>query len=82
MKAPLELVEDALRLYGASPAVELYGDETWQLFELAHRYRNLVVHECTYLGQDKYPALIAASERVLQGLVIAGGLPRLVAAQA
>lgn len=82
MKAPLELVEDALRLYGSDSAIDLYGEETWQLFELAHRYRNLVVHECTYLGQDKYPVLIAASEQVLQGLVIAGGLPRLVAAQA
>jgi hypothetical protein len=63
LKAPLELVEEALRLYGAVPAVEQYGDHTWQLFELAHKYRNLVVHECTYLGQDKYPALIGASER-------------------
>lgn len=81
-KAPLELVEEALRLYGSDPAARRYGDETWQLFELAHKYRNLVVHECTYLGQDKYSALIAASERVLEGLVIAGGLPRLVAAQA
>jgi hypothetical protein len=82
MKAPLELVEEALRLYGAGPALERYGDETWQLFELAHLYRNLVVHECTYLGQDKYPALITASERILEGLVAAGGLPRLVSEQA
>lgn len=82
MKAPLELVEDALRLYGSASAVELYGESTWQLFELAHAYRNLVVHECTYPDQETYPDLIAASERVLQGLVTAGGLPRLVAAQA
>ncbi|MEJ5992117.1 hypothetical protein WG902_19100 [Ramlibacter sp. PS3R-8] len=82
MQAPLDLVEGALRLYGADPAVDLFGQETWQLFELAHRYRNLVVHECTYPDQDKYPALVAACERVLQGLVTAGGLPRLVAAQA
>jgi hypothetical protein len=81
-KAPLELVEEALRLHGAVPPVEQYGDETWQLFELAHDCRNLVVHECTSLGQDKYPALIAAAGRVLDGLVVAGGLPRLVAAQA
>ena len=81
-KPPLELVEDALRLYGSASAVELYGESTWQLFELAHRYRNLVVHECTYADQDTYPELVAACERVLHGLVIAGGLPRLVAAQA
>jgi hypothetical protein len=70
-----------LRLHGAPSAVERYGDETWQLFGLAHMYRNLVVHECTYLGQDKYPALIAASLRVLEGLVEAGGLPRVVEAR-
>ena len=68
---PLELVEEALRLHGAAPAVEQYGEETWQLFELAHQYRDLVVHECAYPGH-----------RVLEGLVVAGGLPRLVAAQA
>ena len=82
MKAPLELVEEALRLHGSVSAIEQYGGETWQLFELAHKSRNLVVHECTYLALDKYPALVAASERVLEGLVVAGGLPRLVAAQA
>lgn len=81
-KGPLELVEEALRLHGALSAVEQYGGETWQLFELAHRYRDMVVHECTYLGQDKYPALIAASRSVLEGLVVAGGLPRLVSSQA
>lgn len=81
-KAALELVEEALRLYGAGTPVERYGDETWQLFELAQRYRDLVVHECTSLSQDKYAALMAACERVLEDLVVAGGLPRLVAAQA
>lgn len=82
LKAPLELVEDVLRLYGSAPAVERYGGETWQLFELAHRCRNLVVHECTCLGQDKYQALIAASERVLEELVVVGGLPGLVSKKA
>lgn len=82
LEAPLELVEEALRLYGAAPAAAQYGEETWQLFGLAHKCRNLVVHECTCLGHDRYPALIAASEQVLEGLVEIGGLPRLVAARA
>jgi hypothetical protein len=81
-KGPLELVEEALRLHGVRSAAEQYGDETWQLFELAHKTRDLVVHECASLGQDKYPALVAATQRVLEGLVVAGGLPRLVSAQA
>lgn len=80
--APMELVEEALRLYEAGSPIDRYGEETWQLFELAHQYRELVVHECTYPAQDKYPALTAACQRVLDGLVVAGGLPRLVAQQA
>jgi hypothetical protein len=81
-KAPLELVEEALRLYEAGSPVDRYGEETWQLFELADNYRNLVVHECTYPAPDKSPALVAAARRVLEGLVEAGGLPRLVSQQA
>lgn len=78
LKAPSELVQEAFRLYGGPAAEQAFGEETWQLFELAHQFRNLVVHECTYLGQDKYPMLIGAAERVLEGLVLAAGLLRVV----
>ncbi|RYY83040.1 MAG: hypothetical protein EOO24_39470 [Comamonadaceae bacterium] len=81
-KAPLDLVEEALRLHGGAPALEQFGEATWQQFELAIVCRNLVVHECVDPGRDKYPALIAAGERVLEGLVSTGGLLRLVAEQA
>jgi hypothetical protein len=77
-KDPAELVEEALRLHEAKSARDRFGDETWQLFELAAQYRDLVVHECTHPGPDPYPALLAASQHVLDGLVEAGGLPRLV----
>ena len=79
---PLELVEEALRLHGAAVAMQQYGEETWQLFELAQQYRDLVIHECAHPAQEHHAALIAACQRVLEGLVVAGGLPRLVAAQA
>ncbi|GAB3653016.1 hypothetical protein [Ramlibacter alkalitolerans] len=82
LKAPLELVEEALRLYEAGSPQDRYGEETWQLFELADHYRHLVVHGCTYPAPDRYPALVAAARHVLEGLVEAGGLPRLVSQQA
>ena len=78
MKAPSELVEEALRLHEARSARDRFGEGTWEFFELAAQYRDLVVHECTHPGPDPYPALLAASQRVLEGLVEAGGLPRLV----
>jgi len=74
----LQLVEEALRLYGAKPAAEHFGEETCRCFDLASQYRDLVVHECTYPGHDKSQQLIAACERVLEGLVSAAGLLRVV----
>lgn len=79
---PVELVDEVLRLRGAPPPARLFGDETWDLFEVAVRYRDLIVHECTYVGQDRHPYLISAAEAVLHGLVELAGLevrPRAVA---
>ena len=73
-------VEEALRLHGAPPAIETFGAETWQRFENAHALRELLVHEGASLAADHYPALLGAAERVLEGLVEAGGLLRVVPA--
>ena len=51
-----------------------FPEDTWDLFRHAVNFRNLVVHECTYLGQDKYRSLIAAGEEVLGELVKIGGI--------
>jgi hypothetical protein len=78
---PLELVEEVLRLRGAPRGEQHFAGETWELFEVATRYRDLIVHECTYVGQDRHPHLIAATENVLRGLVELAGLetgPRVV----
>jgi hypothetical protein len=48
--------------------------ETWELFEVAARYRDLIVHECTYIGPDRHPYLIAACDTVLRSLVELAGL--------
>lgn len=74
----LALVDETLRIYGASPAPEFFGAEAWDRFELAQLYRDVIVHECTVPTHDKYPLLIQATERVLEGLVEVGGLLRVV----
>ena len=79
---PVELVEEVLRLRGAGRAVDHYDRETWELFEAAARYRDLIVHECTFVGQDRHPYLVAAAETVLRGLIELAGLetgPKVVA---
>jgi len=71
---PVELVEEVLRLRGAAKALEHFEQDTWELFEVAARYRDLIVHECTYVGPDRHPYLIAAAEAVLRGLIELAGL--------
>lgn len=77
-KQPVDLVEEAVRLHAAKPAEEQFGAEAWGLFALAVQARNLLVHECSFLGQDKYPALLDAAGRVLEGMVEVAGLLRVV----
>lgn len=71
---PVELVEEVLRLRGAAPGAQHFEGEDWELFEVATVYRDLVVHECSSIGQDRHPFLIAACETVLGGLVELAGL--------
>jgi hypothetical protein len=75
---PIELVEEALRLYGAPPGVEHFGAQTWKLLDLSCQFRDLVVHEATSLTHDQAAALTEAPLRVLEGLVEVGSLLRLV----
>jgi hypothetical protein len=62
------------RIRAGSPA-EVLGHDVWQKFRYAISYRNLLVHECTYLGQDKYPKLEDACQLVLSKLIELAGLP-------
>jgi hypothetical protein len=50
-------------------ASDIVPDETYQIVNYAVDYRNLLAHECTYLGQDTYPELIEACETFLQSLL-------------
>jgi hypothetical protein len=75
----LPLVEETLRIYGAPPAPEFFGADDWARFELAQLFRDVIVHECMVPPHDNYTPLVQACERVLEGLVEAGGLLRVVA---
>jgi hypothetical protein len=73
-KNPDEMVEEILTINGHSKPEKYFSGDTWRLFCYAIKYRNLVVHECTYLGQDKYPALVDAAREILDELIKIGGL--------
>jgi hypothetical protein len=68
------LVKEYLKSRGIADAKTFFGADNWRLFQYAVSYRNLLVHECTYLGLDKFPALIEACETVLDKLAKLGGL--------
>lgn len=69
-----ELVKRVLVHLGKPIAAERFAEDTWPLFLLAVKFRNLVMHECTYLGNDKTASLIAATREVLSGLASDAGL--------
>lgn len=48
--------------------------EKYTLVGYAVEYRNLLAHECTYLGQDKFPDLIDACQEFLSGLCSHAGI--------
>lgn len=68
------LVEAYFRARCQKTPHDVVGEDTWKLFQHAVAYRNLLVHECTYLGQDKTPELLAASRTVLLKLAELAGL--------
>ena len=73
-KGPEDLIAQYLAGQGLPKPAEFFGRDTWHRFHYAIEYRNVLAHECTYLGQDRSPALIAACETVLARLAVAAGL--------
>lgn len=73
-RSPKTLVTEYLKDKGISDADAFFGEDNWRLFSYAVEYRNLLAHECTYLGLDKFPSLIEACEVVLSKLATLGGL--------
>lgn len=69
---PKTLVKEHLSTKGISDPNAYFGEDTWRLFGYAIEYRNLLAHECTYLGLDKFPSLINACNEILDSLAKLG----------
>lgn len=72
--SPEKMIVLFLRHRSCGTPRQVFGSREWILFTYAVRFRNLVVHECTYLGMDKFPSLIDACGAVLEKLVELAGL--------
>lgn len=70
---PEDMVRSILSQQGSHDPSSFFGEDTWDLFGYAVRYRHMIIHECTYLGQDKGPSMIAASREILVWLVSEAG---------
>lgn len=68
------LVKKYFSLLSDESIENILGLENWEYFEQAVHYRNLLIHECTYLGQDKTPFLINSCRQVLFKLAESSGL--------
>ena len=66
--------EELVTEYLERRALPKFDDETWRLFGFAVQYRNLLVHECTYLGDDRATPLINACFVILHSLAESQGL--------
>lgn len=63
------MIRAYLKRKGRKPPGEEFGKESWDTFEIAVEYRNLLVHECIFLGKRKYDPLENACETVYEKLV-------------
>lgn len=71
-RSPKSLVTEYLTAHGITDPHAFFGEDTWRLFGYAVDYRNLLAHECTYLGLDMFPSLIEACSDVLNSLAKLG----------
>jgi hypothetical protein len=74
-RKPERLIREYLQSKGVPDPETFFAEDTWELFGYAVSYRNLLAHECTYLGLEKFPSLIAACEDILSALVKLGRVP-------
>ena len=69
-----ELIVEYLAKLNLGSPESYFGGDTWKHFHFAVEYRNLLAHECTYIGQDRSPLLVDACSSVLHKLAKAGGV--------
>ena len=73
-KGPEELINEYLSNAQLGDPTAYFGSETWLMFGFAIKFRNLLVHECTYLADDLSAPLIDACRSVLGTLASSKGL--------
>ena len=73
-KGAEELITEYLTGVKVGDPSAYFGDETWRLFGFAVKFRNLLVHECTYVGDPYSTPLIDACEQVIRKLASSQGL--------
>ena len=74
MRGAEDLVIEYLKKIGFDAPESQFGKDAWEHFRYAVQYRNLLAHECTYLGLEKSPALVDACRTVLRQLAGHEGL--------
>ena len=62
------LIAEYLKIIDKDP-IALFGKDLWKTFKLAESYRNLLVHECTYLESIKFGPLTNSCNEVLKSLI-------------
>ena len=67
-RGPKALVAEYSKARGVDDLPSFFGEDNWKLFGYAVDYRNVITHECTYLGLDVFPSLIEACEAILSKL--------------
>lgn len=72
--SPETIVEEIVEKKTGQCPEDYFGSEVWQRFLYSVEYRNLLVHECTYLGQDRTPYLIAACQIMLERISELAGI--------
>jgi hypothetical protein len=76
LRSPENLVTEVVKAKANTTPAELLGASDWKMFLYAVEFRHLLVHECTYLGQDITPDLIDACTKVLDAIVALDGTER------
>ena len=73
-RKPADLICEFLLSKGITDPETFFKEDNWLLFDYAVKSRNLLTHECTLLGQDKYPYLIQVCEEILEALAKLAGI--------
>ncbi len=63
------MIAELLKIKKAGTPSSFFGKDDWHIFKIAVKYRNLLVHECTYLGRKKYQPLEKASNAIYEKLL-------------